>query len=39
MVGGERAGHVGRKRDVVVTHGGQERLRDSGEIPGWQAAH
>lgn len=38
-MGGERAGDVGRKRDIVVAHCGQERLGDSGEIPGWQAAH
>lgn len=36
---GERAGDVGRQCDVMVAYSGQERLRDSGEIPGWQAAH
>lgn len=38
-MGGERAGDIGRKCDIVVTHRGQERFRDRREVPGWQAAH
>lgn len=39
LVGGEGAGDVGGKRDIVVAHCGQEGLGDGGEVPGRQAAH
>lgn len=38
-MGRERAGDVGRKREVVVAHRGQQGLRYGGQIPGWEATH